>query len=140
MKREIKFRAWDENKKVIFDVDAIYFKGCYESRFGYFENDFGCETGSGDHGERQIIRMSSVLIQFTGLKDKNGKEIYEGDIVIHANVGEKGVVTWGSSLWMVMQKANTGHDIEYSCSALDDGSCNFLEIIGNIYENSDLLK
>jgi hypothetical protein len=59
MNREIKFRAWDDGR-------MVYMTGALASISRFF----------------RVIRKDSILLQFTGLKDKNGKEIYEGDMVV----------------------------------------------------------
>ena len=81
------------------------------------------------------------LMQFTGVKDKNGKEIYEGDIVKHkymcdgifyteAVIYDKNYASFGL-------KANSG-TIFYFVE-LNDDALSSLEVIGNIYENPELL-
>ena len=75
MTREIKFRAWDtRQKKMVGDFDS-----------GFNYRWFECQH-----------KDCHVLMQYTGLKDKNGKEIYEGDVVqFHFKTGDvKRVVNW----------------------------------------------
>lgn len=123
--RTIQFRAWDKvNQKM---VSHSYLE-CHRSGFRLFDEDWAKQY---------------ELMQYTGLKDKTGKEIYEGDIV-RANTGGVGKVKFGD--FMV-----EGHDY-YSnfCNAgwyvqfnggddetADLDPCD--EIIGNIYENPELL-
>ena len=103
---KIKFRAWINNKKMFYDVDIID---------GYPKTNGAVWNGG-------------KLMQYTGLKDKNGKEIYEGDILnsemINPNNGE------------------THNEIIKANLCMQYGlyeAINF-EVIGNIYENKDLIK
>lgn len=112
MKREINFRAWDPLNK--------YFVTCnFNTRIKVVVSD---------------LYEKGFVQQFTGLHDKNGKEIYEGDIVrlINANEGFDGLcacVRFEEGAF-VIYKGN---------ERLLLGSCRS-EVIGNIYENNNLLK
>jgi len=110
MSREIKFRAWDKESKKMWEVSAWHSTG------GVHVRDSRLLLTAGEY----------VLMQYTGLKDKNGKEIYEGDIFNHPDFDEPTVVEYEPSSepypWSYW------HDPEES------------EIIGNIYENKELLK
>ena len=97
-------------------------------------------------GNGLIKRMDWVYVipetvgQFTGLMDKNGKEIYEGDIVKWSNGMLYAVKFWEGMFYASIEECNEGilggfplyRLIEY-----EDGGC---EIIGNIHDNTELLK
>jgi uncharacterized phage protein (TIGR01671 family) len=123
--REIKFRAWDG--KNMFDVGQITF------------ND-GVWTLSEGRGISIKYQPHITLMQFTGLKDKNGNEIYEGDIlgrttdnnfvfVVDFLNGEfSGVTEPGRNYRLRLREAMTLERSPY------------VQIIGNIYENHELLN
>jgi len=127
--REIKFRAWQKHHRKMLPVKII---------------DFNRNTITVDYGEKTIPRFNTFdmenfeLMQYTGLKDKYGKEIYEGDIVTEIYEGD------------IIFRPNEVGRIEFS----EDGSFLIrfphhlarlnatwkpIEVIGNIYENPELL-
>ena len=113
--REIKFRAYDEVEKEMVRVDILNWS--YPS---------GLEVNNSN------VSLPRTLMQFTGLLDKNGKEIYEGDIV-ECDDDSKHLIAWNEC---------------YACFCLSNRDYIGLnkqdmenyKVIGNIYEDKNLLK
>ena len=120
--REIKFRAWDKKRSemVYFDLPLL----ADESLFFYDEQ----------------IKNNDVM-QFTGLHDKNGREIYEGDIV--KNVGTEEGVHWYEIddievVEISAQGVTPCGDYDCDCGTAEQGSGWI--VVGNIHENPEPLE
>ena len=131
--RQIKFRAWDEKNRRM--ISSVGFQDSDCGRVWYQEEYM---MGESAHG------IDWIPMQFTGLLDKNGKEIYEGDVVkIPDNYEEYGMMSGekrevyfedgGFRLKPRNERTGKGH-------WLDKDSTYECEVIGNIYENPELLK
>ena len=125
--QEIKFRVWDKKHKKMSLVDAIDFE--HDEIYG--KN--GCER----YTPKPIKDIE--LMQSTGLKDKNGVEIYEGDIIRTSEYGTGDRVNYrGYDLFNIIFKDGAFRlDSKYRAYFLNDGF--HCEIIGNIYENPELM-
>ena len=121
--REIKFRVWNSGKMLTgITLASMFYEGL--------------------SGEAKGFRYNGMpLMQYTGLKDKNGKEIYEGDIVecstgdeMNVMDGVVGEVTYAPPAFEVSWEDPVFGDME--CSPLNDRWV----VMGNIYENAGLLE
>ena len=120
-----KFRAWCEGKH---DRDTFSEPQMdYDVTLSPDGNYCSVEAGWDIQGEYETV----PIMQYTGLKDKNGKEIYEGDLIkspkkIYEVVWNEECARWGLK-----------HGDSYPVSIHHSGKT--LEVIGNIYENKDLI-
>ena len=117
--RKIKFRAWDKENEKMMKVSSLH-----------LENK---EISVKENGTFHLFRMQD-LMQYTGVKDKNGKEIYEGDIVILNDAEEENrcIVKYKYGSYILIDG-----DLRENLSNVED---RFLEVVGNIYQNKNLLK
>jgi uncharacterized phage protein (TIGR01671 family) len=137
MKREIKFRAIScELKNFVFGYIG-YSPGC--GVFNISEsNGWQPSYSNPDEGERNVYHevKYETIGQFTGKKDTNGKEIYEGDIVKTDNESNVMVIEWCDKFasFVICKKGWLFR--HFFGEGLEANKC---EIIGNIYENPELV-
>lgn len=132
--REIKFKAWDKNDKRIFiDPQMIDF---YNKKIGYmqYQTEYMPDTSYSIPVGFEEFEYSE-LMEWTGLYDKNGEDIYEGDILFES-FGEKyyKVVFENGSF-----RAEFEGDFEEHSFDLIDVVTQGCEVVGNIYENPELI-
>lgn len=136
--RDIKFRAWDKARKQMI-LDENILKICFLGKshtpnmIVYSDKNI---SGYGEIDKRYCHNFE--LMMYTDIKDKNEKEIYEGDIIVHNN--HKFEVVWDSTRFIGLDNDRSGKG--YCCyvdSCYKDGSSS-IEVIGNIYESPELLE
>jgi uncharacterized phage protein (TIGR01671 family) len=111
--REIKFRAWDLDKKIMFNACFVGIGKVFSITKTF-------------NPSKQLENV--ILMQYTGLEDKNGVEIYEGDIIREGEGIINVVVNRGGCYWL---------EYDYPLYVPDK---EWIEVIGNIYENPKLLN
>lgn len=150
--REIKFRAWEPDTEKMVDVfginpmvQKVYLS--HQQLFGTAGDDLLLSYKPDE--EYSYVR----LMQYTGLKDKNDVEIYEGDIVkilytdwpscggCHNSPQEHmdALALTRVVIWSV-QGFYVSHKPDGYAESIEPGTHGFVEVIGNIYENPDLLE
>ena len=131
--RERKFRAWDKNDKRIFiDPQMIDF---YNKKIGYmqYQTEYMPDTSYSIPVGFEEFEYSE-LMQYTGLKDEYGDEIYEGDIVTLHNSRYKVIFNMEQARF-VLRDDKFEMEIPFT-----NNNNERMEIIGNIYENPELME
>lgn len=118
--RDIKFRAWNHDSKRMSEVFDL------TDDIEWYKDERPCYD----------------LMQFTGLTDKNGKEIYEGDILATENDGKDGADEWKEEIIGAVDWDNQYAQFTNMPSNDDESiySLEYVKVVGNIYENPELLK
>ena len=145
--RKIKFRAWSNYSKSFIEDDE-YLIGL-DGKF--YRMDFDAGISGWEEGGLIWNELENItLIQFTGLHDKNGKEIYEGDLMRYYKPNS---YAKGEDILEVRWHEQEGA-FKYWCLRMKDWECAFqkklynvgnnksgawCEVIGNIYENPELI-
>jgi uncharacterized phage protein (TIGR01671 family) len=139
--REHKYKVWDKHLKKMLDFN---------------EDQLSCYGYDPKTGNFILVTDADYIwLQYTGLKDKNGVEIYDGDIIVKDEYlwfdddkpNYRGTVEWIFSAWQVVahcvnkDKSGISDGINNGLNdeGEDEGSCSMWEVIGNIYENPELL-
>ena len=122
--REIKFRAWNKSAKVMTSLSRLM------------------------HLPQETEGEFTFLMQYTGLKDKNGVEIYEGDIIKSSHSDDKwrGEIIWrthhGTGFWVsddrMIIKSSYCNPLSSNNSVTNDA--HMWLVVGNIHENPELLE
>lgn len=135
MSREIKFRAWDKENEEMVRVDGICLNHNVFDTKNYI---YGSRPHFIDEHNDLHLTEECVLMQYTGLKDKNGVDIYEGDII-----------KYGKNIFLIVYSENIASftvdfkrtDKKVNCYPnVNKGTMLSAEVIGNIYTNKELLE
>lgn len=135
MSREIKFRAWDNvHNRMIYFKDLVVFG--YSNGFDIYELYFeennlrcrGYDEFDDDFGVEIVDETELPIMQYTGLKDKNGVDVYEGDKVKAKFYGKEviGEIGFNSGCFLLFNSCVSDNQLFIFTD---------IEVIGNIYEN-----
>ena len=127
--RELRFRAWDIARgQMLYWPNEEYLNIAIDFN-GQIVMDSFDDDGEGYRDRTVSYPKGYYLTQYTGLKDKNGTEIYEGDVISGEYDGDH--ETW---------EVGWEEDRDICGWSVTPDLCETMEVIGNIYENPELLK
>lgn len=130
MNREIKFRAWDSvhNRMIYSDKHLGYMPfddNCF-CNYDFNISKKGVYCFAYDDYNDEITNETDLpIMMWTGLKDKNGKDVYEGDL-LKSYYEKPGIIKWNDELGAFQVKGIPSQTMK---------RCHEMEVIGNIYEN-----
>ena len=128
-KRVIQFRAWDKTRKLMVRSE-------YPDNWEYIRDEY-----YGDWVKTKLTSIENIssndnftVMQYTNLKDKNGKKIFSGDIV--KKEGRIGVVVMHAGCWCIQISENEYVGFSANSNG-NEGSC---EVIGNVFDHPEILS
>ena len=137
-----KFRAWDVSHRKMFMVDSMSFRTNGDVfRVWEYKNRIGNDLGI------LVNRSCCILMQFTGAKDMNGADIYEGDIIrkeecspddpAFGHYGSIGAIQYDVDVmgFIVVSEDDGFYDNTGVIFSFDE-----IEVVGNVYENPEMLE
>jgi uncharacterized phage protein (TIGR01671 family) len=140
MKTELKFRVWSKSKNRFTKYvnnsvgDDVYFNISLYGDIVAIDR-FGSEV--------DVAQEDFIIHRFTGLKDKNGKEIYEGDIILDPTTNGndyKEVCQSITGEWQILYNTKDSVDGEFRYFDQLYSRSEYSEVVGNIFQNEELLK
>ena len=146
---DIKFRAWLPDYELMIDenfdgVDGLQFEDVrWDLSCGiaaiYVDEIFDIESG-GEHvqGYEFKLQKDAAIMQYTGLKDKNGVDIYEGDVVMCYPDDER--LMYSKEVKWAKDRPELGITTDSSGLILCSSTTKYILVIGNIHTNPELLK
>lgn len=162
--RKLKFRAWDTECKLMLDWNVIN-QSAFNTFNILYEYDYYKKNYENDNllKHKMLHNVSFLytifhnpkftLMQFIGLQDKNGKDIYEGDIIKRKDSDKIGVIQFARGVfginWDYKENSNPEWNngrmygswgALHNLRSVDDDILQKFEIIGNIYENPELME
>lgn len=151
--REIKFKVWDIEEKQFVEYYSIGINMVHVVKGDHcflVNNEDESDERKAELESKGIeIKNEYILCQFTGLFDKNGKEIYENDCVNYyfKNNSKKitGIIKWEQQActfwlkWFCEEGKSRYHELQ-ATSGGDTFQNDYIEVIGNIYENPELIQ
>jgi len=142
-----KFRAYDKNSGSLIYADSTHWFEHFDVGWHLVAND---ELGPRIVCGQTDRRDDGVLMRATGLVDRNGTQIYEGDIVQKDVLDKRGIVLWFAPTYAgyIIFHPKNGYipnDWHGSYNELDGrhgafGSTHKIEVVGNVYQNPELLE
>ena len=130
--REHKYRAWDTVKKVMYSAEEL---GADQETLSV--DGRGFVNVSGDNTRLSQFHTHLLPLEYTGLKDKNGKEIYEGDIIQKEGYAGKMIT---EPIEYITREDYSNWNFSYTLDEYCDVPSEEWEVVGNIYEDKELLN